>query len=83
MTSINSSSTTTARDAELAQLFAEQELAIQGLLADIGLDRRTAYAEGHQGWMFQEDLRLYREKLEGLAGAAKFLKGYHEFMARD
>jgi hypothetical protein len=82
MTSINSSSTTT-RDAELAQLFAEQELAIQGLLADIGLDRRTAYAEGHQEWMFQEDLRLYREKLEGLARTAKFLKEYHEFMVRN
>lgn len=78
----NTTTTTTARDTELAQLFAEQELALQGLLADIGLDRRTAYAEGHQEWMFQEDLRLYREKLEGLAGMAKFLKEYHQLMAR-
>jgi hypothetical protein len=79
----SNTTTATTRDLELAQLFAEQELALKGLLADIGLDRRTAYAEGHQEWMFQEDLRLYREKLEGLAETAKFLKGYYEFMARN
>lgn len=72
-----------ARNTQLAELFAEQELAIQGLLADISFDSRSAYSEGHQEWIHQEDLRLYREKLEGLAGAAKFLKGYHEFLARN
>jgi hypothetical protein len=77
------SNTTTARNIELAELFAEQELALRGMLEAVIHDRRSAYTDGHFEWLDQEDLRLYREKLEGLARVAGFFKGYHEFMARD
>lgn len=81
---MTSNTTTRAtRNKNLAELFADHEYALQGLIAAIGYDRRAAYVEGYSEWMDQEDLRLYREKLESLARVAGFLKGYHEYMAKD
>lgn len=74
---------TTTRNTQLAELFAAQELAIQGLLADIQFDSSSAYVDGHQEWLNAEHLRDYRERLEGLARLAKFAKDYHELLARD
>ena len=83
ITTSNTRNTRNTRDTELAELFADQEYVLEGLVAAIGFDSRSAYVDGHQEWMAQEDLRLYRQKLEALMGVAKFLKGYYVYMAKD
>ena len=74
---------TTTRNTQLAALFEEQELVIQGLLADIQFDSSSAYVEGHQEWLNDDHLRDYKERLEGLARLAKFAKEHHGLLARS
>lgn len=80
---ITSNTRFTSRSADLAELFADQQLDLQNLLAALDADFESAYCDGHLEWLHDEDLRDYKRRVESLLRMAKELGAQHEFASRQ
>lgn len=73
----------TSRSAGLAELFADQQLDLENLLAALDADFQSVYSDGHLEWTYDEDLREYKRRVESLLRMAKELGAQHEFASRQ